>query len=268
MSRKPRAQDPLEGLPKYVIQAMLKAIPAEKLPPPRVAEIKQNLIIFDNPDKVGSGQPSGEPPWMPSWPFRALLIGPPGSGKRNAALNLIWRLDPPPSHIHIVHIDADTKEYKTLEDLADVTMYTPEDPVSFKELEGDRPLVIVDEVPSKMLAGEPLRELTQLLTYGSTHRSCSVIMMFQNLTSIDVAQRRMFNFFCIWPNVDDAVLNLTAHRIGVPPEEMKELMSICRHPRDFLTVDASRQPNDPYRFRLNMMYPIQASKPSSRAKIN
>lgn len=74
------------------------------------------LLVFGNPEKKGAS-PSGPGLHMPGWPFRLLLAGPPGSGKRNLALNVIYMLDPPPTAIHIVHYDPDTVEYDQLEEL-------------------------------------------------------------------------------------------------------------------------------------------------------
>src|SRR4051812_36553491 len=73
------------------------------------------MLIFKNPDKVGGGA-SGREDWLPTWPFRMLLTGPPASGKRNALLNVVTRLDPPPDRIIVVHLDKDTKEYDILTD--------------------------------------------------------------------------------------------------------------------------------------------------------
>ena len=258
-----RCGNPLSGLPKTVARAMLDAqeCPDEEPPPATHRAHAPSLLVFENPDKVGAGERSGKEPFMPTWPFRMLLTGPPHSGKRNALLNIAVRLDPPPTKIFVVHLDPSTKEYEILSDIAPTEMFTPDEPPNFSELEEDdggngRPLVIIDEVASKLMPTQARKELTQLLTYGSTHKNTSVMLCFQNLTSIDPAQRRCFNMFAIWPNVDDAVINLAAHRVGVPPEEMSDLMSLCKTQQDFIVVDTSRAPSDPYRFRLNLIYPV------------
>ena len=243
---------------------MAKAIPAERssLPPSVSSASSDSLLVFANPDKVGAGAKSGAAPYMPFWPFRFLLCGPPHSGKRNAALNVIVRLDPPPSHIHIIHADTDTKEYEVLQTISPTTMYSPDDPPNFSELSTEtdgspgRPLVIIDEIATKTLPKHSREALQALLGYGSTHKNTSVVCQYQNLTSIDPMMRRCFNLFALWPHVDDAVVNLAAHRVGVPPEEMTELLSLCKKPTDFIVVDISRAPSDPYRFRLNLMMPI------------
>lgn len=93
-----------------------------------------SLLIYPNPDKGGT-RPSGDGPWMPKWPFRLLLSGPPGSGKRNMLLNLVFRLAPPPSAIHVCHYDPTTKEYEELETIGvPVYMYSPDDIVTVENL--------------------------------------------------------------------------------------------------------------------------------------
>ena len=260
-----RCVDPLEGLPRHIAKAMLEAKEHHStMPAPATAvaaTATPTLLVFENPDKMGAGSRSGKEPFMPAWPFRMLLTGPPHSGKRNAALNIIVRLDPPPSKIFVIHLDPNTKEYDMLSDIAPTETFSPDDPPNFSELEEadgatGRPLVIIDEVASKLMPGEARKALTQLLTYGSTHKNTSIMMMYQNLTSVDPAQRRCFNLFALWKNADDAVVNLAAHRVGVPPEEMGDLMSLCKKPQDFIVVDTTRSPADPYRFRLNLIHPI------------
>jgi len=89
--------------------------------------LAKTLLVFSNPDKLRH-RTSGLGEFMPDWPFRLLLAGPPGVGKRNLALNLAFRLEPPPSAIHIAHYDPHTREYDELETLgAPIYFYGPED---------------------------------------------------------------------------------------------------------------------------------------------
>lgn len=127
----------------------------------------KTLLIFDNPDKMGA-RPSGVDEAMPKWPFRLLASGPPGCGKRNLILNLIYRLHPPPSAIHICHIDAaDTTEYEVLEDLGvPMFYYQDTDFPSIENITDPEPPVIGDtetgpiELEGGKLAGkEPAVEL-------------------------------------------------------------------------------------------------------------
>lgn len=77
---------------------------------------------------------------MPGWPFRLLLAGPPGVGKRNLALNLMFRLEPPPSAVHIVHYDPETQEYDELETLGvPIFYYSADDLPTIENLESPDP---------------------------------------------------------------------------------------------------------------------------------
>lgn len=242
------------------------------------------LLIYSNPDKIGTGGKSGKGRYMPKFPFRALMCGPPGCGKRNTTLNLIMRLDPPPTSIHIIHIDPETTEWDLLKKICPVYFYTPDDPPNFAELDSytnaevpdydpnrpkrpnmtggvrERALAIIDETPTKLLSKEALKELQSIMGYGSTHKNIAVLFMYQDLTSCDPYVRRMFDFYCLWKSPDSGAMQLAATRVGVPFDELEELMSACQKKTDFITIDATRHPDDPYRFRLNLIYPANRVK--------
>lgn len=65
---------------------------------------------------------------MPLSTSRILLSGLPGVGKRNLILNMIHKMEPLPSCIHIVHIDPLTSEYDALIQMGiPVLIYSPEE---------------------------------------------------------------------------------------------------------------------------------------------
>lgn len=109
----------------------------------------RSLLIFDNPEKMNH-RPSGSHECLPMWPFRWLLTGPPGSGKRNIYLNIIFRLDPPPSAIHIIHYDPNTIELEILEDLGVPMYYYSYDDIPLSENISDpeEPAIGDSEIPS------------------------------------------------------------------------------------------------------------------------
>jgi hypothetical protein len=224
-------------------------------------ETHDRILVFKNPDKEGSGSKSGAPAWMPSWPFRMLCTGPPGSGKRNAALNVAVRLRPAPDRIMVLHIDPESREYRVLEKLVgkdNVHYYTPDSPPNFEEIEGGnvKTLLIVDETPTKALTVKDRTSIERLCNYGSTHKNCSILFSFQDLTNISPSIRRAFNHFVLFRGPDDAMIKLAAHRTGVPPEELQELMTLCTKSTDSIWVDSSVRPDSPWRYRLNLSQPI------------
>lgn len=244
------------------------------------------LLIFENPDKKGT-RPSGDDPAMPRWPFRLLLAGPPGVGKRNMLLNLLFRLNPPPSAVHIVHYDPDTPEYQVVEELGvPMYYYSAEDFPTAENLEnpdpvpvgdtanddledaeplddgeaGKCPLVIIDEITEEQLGKDGKARLERLMNYGSTHKNTSVCYSIQAVTNVPPKARRAFNQFCLWPQPDEGATNMAATRAGVPPAMLKELFGLCTDRHDSIWVDCDQPPDSPLRFRLNFLTPITAEE--------
>lgn len=249
----------------------------------------RRLLIFDNPEKKGH-RPAGPHEAAPNWPFRLLLSGPPGSGKRNLYLNLIFQLlEPPPSAIHIIHFDPhtielqeletlgvpmyyyDAKDFPTVENLMDpepprigehqASSASGEDPLEepVPGNYGECPLVIIDECTDETLPLESRCRLERLLNYGSTHHNTSVICSIQSLLSIPPRARRAFDHYALWPQSDRTVNKMAALRAGIPGDLLQELFQLCEGRHDSIWIDTSRPLDDPYRFRLNMLWPITAS---------
>lgn len=259
------------------------------------AESGDCLIIFRNPDKMGGGN-SGIAVWLPKWPFRMLLSGPPGCGKRNMLLNVIMRLRPAPTKILICHLDPSTTEYDVLKDLCPIEYFTPSNPPNFSNImkaskdsdegegegengdegegegengdEGEdeerdpdeRTVVIIDETPTKSLDKKSRESLERLCNYGSTHKNTSIMMCFQNITDISPQIRRAFNQYVLWRQPDTGATALAAHRVGAPPDELSELMSLCTEPHDSIWVDCDQHPDSEWRYRLNATNPIHRVK--------
>lgn len=226
-----------------------------------VHDDKDRVMIFDNPDKKGHKPTSGAAEWLPAFPARMLFTGPPGSGKRNNLLNVLMRMQPPPDRIMVLHLDPESKEYRILEKLVgkdNVAYYTPDDPPKFEEIEGGdvRTVLVVDETPTKSLPKKDQSDIERLCNYGSTHKNCTILFCFQELTNISPPIRKAFNHFVLQKGPDDAFIKLAAHRTGVPPEELHELMTLCKKKTDSIWIDASVDPNSKWRYRLNLSRPI------------
>lgn len=259
-----------------------------------VPNTDRSLLIFANPEKLNH-RPSGTHECLPMWPFRWLLTGPPGSGKRNIYLNIIFRLDPPPSAIHIIHYDPNTIELEILEDLG-VPMYyysyediplsenisNPDEPeigdstipnaINESDVEpmdveqeqnlGECPLVIIDEIIDDLLSPQSRMRLDRLLNYASTHRNCSVICSIQSLISIPSSSRRAFNIFTLWKQADKNSNLLTAQRSGIHPSMLTELFDdLCHDMHDNITIDLTRKIDDPWRIRYNLLCPVKCLEP-------
>lgn len=254
------------------------------------------LLIFEHPEKLG-GRPAGGGLEV-DMPYRWLISGPPNSGKRNLALNILFRQEPP-SAIHIVHVDPDTVEYSPLEMLGCPMFYysaddfptienisdpdpppvgdsetadeeepiegmpEPVDPADREEAGslGAAPLVIVDEITSDLLSSEGKTRFERLMNYGSSHKNCSVICSIQSIVNLPPKVRRAFQLFTLWPQSAAEANTLAATRAGIPPAMLTELFEgLCQSRHDSITVDSTKSPDSPFRLRLNVLTPIRAAE--------
>jgi len=241
------------------------------------------LMTFQNPDKQVTRR-SGTGEYMPQWPFRLLVCGPPNSGKRNMLLNVIYKLKPPPSAFHIIHYDSETTEYNDLQQFGvPIYYYDPKDfptidnlanpdppeevdtldvEESFAEVLdninfGSDPLVIIDEVTKDILGKEGTSRFERLMNFGSSHKNTTVLCSIQSIVNLPPNCRRGFNNYVLWKQSDKMANTLAATRAGIPPAELDELFGLCQGKHDSIWIDCDRANDDDYRFRLNMLTPIK-----------
>jgi hypothetical protein len=265
-----------------------------QLTPTDFAEVKVNhplnmdppkdcLVIFDNPEKGGRVR-LGEAEYMPMSSSRVLLSGPPGSGKRSIALNLIMRMKPKPTVVHLVHCDENTIEYDCIADAGiPIIGYSPSAFPTLKNIEepdlpigGDvseddeekrgekkplsNPLVIVDECTTEQLGKVGSHRFERLVNHIATHRNCTVICSIQSLTNIPAKCRRAFNHIALWRQADKSVDQMAAVRAGIPYDTLRDFFGLCNSPYDFIWVDLDSNHDSPWRYRLNFISPIIITK--------
>lgn len=268
-----------------------------KDPKDHIKDIKSDtLIIFKNPDKKNRIR-VGEEPYMPYSGSRILFSGPPNSGKRNQILNLIWRAKPKPSAIHIVHFDPFTEEYDCLNDLGiPCFIYGPSDfptkdnivsPLTNDQLEDDNvqeieipidmtnqeeldmhnkrlstnPWIIVDEITHDTLSPICRSRFERLINQIATHHNCIVLCSIQSLLNIGPKVRRGFNHYCVWKQFDKQLNQMIAQRASIDSEVLEDLFKLCESRYDHIWVDLDEPTDSPYRYRLNMIYPISFDNP-------
>jgi hypothetical protein len=250
-------------------------------------------VIYENPDKKFKRR-LGPQEYMPHVTSRILLSGPPGSGKRNLILNIVYRCDPPPSMIHIVHIDPHTVEYDDLTRLkVPILMWSPdnfptmegildgeteedggenaadepapEDDASASEEVSDSdtqiekvgsPMVIVDEITSSQLNKLGRERFERMVNYVITHSDSTLICSIQSLMSIPADARRGFNVFNLWPQKDDTLNKLVAKKVGIDIEFLSDLFRLCEDKYDFITIDTDEPISSIWRYRLCFTKPI------------
>lgn len=233
-------------------------------------------FIYKNPEKKALVR-MGEERYMPNATSRILLSGLPGVGKRNLILNIIDRMDPPPSCVHLVHIDPLTTEYDHVAARVPVLMYSPEDfptisnienPFESSDNENDAgedseekketlgPLVIVDEITTDQLGKEGAARFERLVNYGCTHRDTTLICSIQSLLNLPPKVRRAFNCFALWKQNDEQLNKIVSNRCGIHMDFLESLFQLCQSKYDFIFIDTDEERESEWRYRLNWMYPI------------
>jgi hypothetical protein len=138
------------------------------------------------------------------WPFRMLMAGPVSCGKRNLTLNVVSNVNPKPERVVVIHMDAErSHEY----DGVGTEIHGPGSEFSFASLAKrdasgsgsgnekpmSRTLVIIDELDIAKMKQSERQPLLDLLRYGSSHRSTSVIICFQLFSRVSLDVRRLIS---------------------------------------------------------------------------
>lgn len=206
----------------------------------RGQEPLRSLLLFDNPDKKAT-RPSGDDPALPKWPFRLLLAGPPGVGKRNMLLNVIFRLDPPPTSFHIVHYDSETPEYKILEDLGvPIYYYSPTDMLTAENLANPDPTPMGDTSDEVALVAATLGKDTSdpagedepsTIPVEDTHADQSPFVIIDEITAEELGKEgsarleRLMNFGSTHRNASIAIS--IQELTSVPPKSRRAINQFC-----------------------------------------
>jgi hypothetical protein len=242
---------------------------------------EKEYVIFSNPDKKDKKR-LGPYPYMPLSTSRILLSGLPGTGKRNLILNMVHKMKPIPSCVHIVHIDPLTTEYDQLANSGIQTfIYSPDDfptmaNIEVPEIDDEEtienedknsddddsagkkgsPLVIVDEITSDQLGRIGTARFERLINYGCTHRDTTLICSIQSMMNLPAKVRRSFNQYALWRQNDEILNKIISQRCGIGLEFLELLFNVCKNKYEFVYVDLDEDRDSPMRYRLNWLYPI------------
>jgi hypothetical protein len=164
--------------------------------------------------------------WHESWspgrdllniphPFRAVIMGPPNSGKTTVVKNILMRADPPFVRMVVIYPDGGgfTDEYQDCgNDSVEMIDYIP--PPS--EWDGQKKtLCVVDDFELKGLSKEQRSNLDRLVGHVSTHRNVSVCVCNQDPYNAPPIVRRCANLYILWKQRDMVSLRTFARRLGL-----------------------------------------------------
>lgn len=232
--------------------------------------LDDTYYIFENPDKIEKRR-------LWDWdgaPFsssRILLSSLPNCGKRSLILNIVKKINPPPSAIHIVHCDPFTSEYNEISDICPYFVYGPEDlptadnienpEISDEEsdVEHSGPIVILDEITTEQLNKENQKRFERLVNYVATHKDCTIFISIQSIVNIPAKCRRAANIFALWRQNSEELNKIVASRCGLKSSELDAMFSLCKSKYDFIYIDTDEDITSPWRYRVNFISPISFS---------
>ena len=220
--------------------------------------LPNRLVVMPNADKD----------WHEHWfktrnllnkphPFRAIITGPPGSGKTLIIQNMVSRAQPPFERVIVLHADPEqTREYAGIN--AEMMNIIPA-PDSW---DGEqKTLCIIDDLEIRQLPKEQKRNLERLFSYVSTHRNVSIIMTSQDAFNIAPNIRRSANIFILFKIRDVDSLMTIARKIGIPKQMMRDLMKLLKKKHDSLWLDTTA--GSPIPFALNGFTEISVDESES-----
>lgn len=153
-------------------------------------------------------------------PFRAVLMGPPNSGKTTVVKNILMRADPPFTRMVVIYPDGGgfTDEYQDCGELEMLDHIPPPEKWDGKQ----KTLCVVDDFELKSLSKSQRSNLDRLVGHVSTHRNVSVAVCNQDPYNAPPIVRRCANLFVLWKPKDIVSMQTFASRTG---EDLRRLFN-------------------------------------------
>lgn len=191
-------------------------------------------------------------------PWRAILFGPPNSGKTSLVKNLIIHADPPFEKIYVCHFLGDyTSEYDGLGDDCIMLDGLPEkediDP-------SEKNLVVLEDLDFKNMNIDDKERLSRLFGAISSHCNCSVVLCAQDAFNIPPIARRCANIWFLWllgMSDLDSVATI-ARRCNMKSSNLQNIRKMMSDTHDSLCVDLTD--HSPALLRMNGFTKIYKKK--------
>jgi len=174
-------------------------------------------------------------------PWRAILFGPPNSGKTSIIKNMILHANPEFDKIYICHFLEDyTTEY---DNLGDSCIMLDELPSKEDIDPSEKNLVILEDLDFKHMNQDDKKKLSRLFGAISSHCNTSVVLAAQDAFNIPPIARRCSNIWCLWlkgMSDLDSVSNV-ARKCNMKSSHLNNIRKMMNDTHDFLCVDLTEK---------------------------
>jgi hypothetical protein len=238
---------------EYVIETKRKP---RKLAKKKLGKAPREIVPMPNPDKQRhESYKNGQNPIRFPKPFRCVILGKVNSGKSLLAKHIIMAhqaVKPKFQEIHVIHGCNSTHEYDDIEPTSmreDIPHYSEYDPDALK-------LLIFDDMDFSMIRGEQLKNLSEIMRFGSTHCNISVLVLHQQFFSVPKVVKDCSNVFVIFRPHNTDELSTIGRRVGLKKEEIFNIFrKHLPNWRDSLLINLV--PDAPYKFGKNLFEPLK-----------